>query len=35
VALDDMTSQASDFRAQGREVNEAYREGSDEGLWTD
>lgn len=32
VALDDLTSQASDFRAQGPEVNEAYWEGFDDGL---
>jgi hypothetical protein len=32
LALDDLTSQASDFRAQGPEVNEAYWEGFDEGL---
>jgi hypothetical protein len=31
LALDDLTSQASDFRAQGPEVNEAYWEGFDEG----
>jgi hypothetical protein len=35
VALDDMTSQASHVRAQGPEMNEAYWEGFDEGLWTD
>jgi hypothetical protein len=32
VALDDLTSQAADFRAQGPEVHEAYWEGFDEGL---
>jgi hypothetical protein len=32
LALDDLTTQASDFRAQGPEVNEAYWEGFDEGL---
>jgi hypothetical protein len=32
VALDDLTSQASDFRAQGPEVNEAYWGGFEEGL---
>jgi hypothetical protein len=32
VALDDLTSQAEDFRAQGPEVHEAYWEGFDEGL---
>jgi hypothetical protein len=31
-AVDDLTSQASDFRAQGPEVNEAYWEGFEEGL---
>lgn len=34
VALDDLTSQASDFRAQGPEVHQAYWEGFDEGLST-
>jgi hypothetical protein len=32
VALDDLTSQASDFRAQGPEVHQAFWEGVDEGL---
>jgi uncharacterized protein YdbL (DUF1318 family) len=35
VALDDLGTQASDFRAQGPEVNEAYWEGFDEGLSTE
>jgi hypothetical protein len=35
VALDDLTSQASDFRAQGPEVHEAYWEGFDDGLSTE
>jgi hypothetical protein len=32
VALDDLSSQASDFRAQGPEVHQAFWEGVDEGL---
>jgi hypothetical protein len=32
LALDDLTSQAADFRAHGPEVHEAYWEGFDEGL---
>jgi hypothetical protein len=32
VAVDDLTSQASDFRAQGPEVHQAFWEGVDEGL---
>jgi hypothetical protein len=32
VALEDLTSQASDFRAQGPEVHQAFWEGVDEGL---
>lgn len=32
VALDDLTSQASDFRAQGPEVHQAFWEGVDAGL---
>jgi hypothetical protein len=32
IALDDLTSQASDFRAQGPEVHQAYWDGFDEGL---
>jgi hypothetical protein len=32
VALDDLSSQASDFRAQGPEVNQAFWEGVDESL---
>ena len=34
VALDDLSSQASDCRAQGPEVNQAFWEGVDEGLTT-
>jgi hypothetical protein len=34
VALNDLTSQASDFRAQGPEVHQAFWEGVDEGLAT-
>jgi hypothetical protein len=32
VALDDLTNQASDFRAQGPEVNQAFWEGFEEGV---
>jgi hypothetical protein len=32
VALDDLSSQASDFRAQGPEVQEAFWEGYEEGV---
>jgi hypothetical protein len=32
VAIDDLTSQASDFRAQGPEVHEAYWQGFQDGL---
>ena len=32
VALDDLSSQASDFRAQGPEVHQAFWEGVDESL---
>jgi ABC-type sugar transport system substrate-binding protein len=32
VALDDLSSQASDFRAQGPEVHQAFWEGFEEGL---
>jgi ABC-type sugar transport system substrate-binding protein len=35
VALDDLTGQASDFRAQGPEVRQAYWEGVEDGLSTD
>ena len=34
VALDDLSSQASDFRAQGPEVHQAFWEGVDAGLGT-
>jgi hypothetical protein len=32
IAVDDLTSQASDFRAQGPEVRQAYWEGVEDGL---
>ncbi len=32
MALDDLTSQASDFRAQGPEVHEAFWQGVSDGL---
>jgi hypothetical protein len=32
IALDDLTNQASDFRAQGPEVHQAFAEGLDTGL---
>ena len=32
IAVDDLTSQASDFRAQGPEVHQAYWEGVEDGL---
>jgi hypothetical protein len=32
IALDDLSSQASDFRAQGPEVQEAFWEGYEDGL---
>ena len=32
VAVDDLSSQASDFRAQGPEVHQAFWEGVDTGL---
>jgi hypothetical protein len=35
VALDDLTDQASDFRAQGPEVNQAFWEGFEKGVATD
>jgi membrane protein implicated in regulation of membrane protease activity len=35
VALDDLTSQASDFRAEGPEVNQAFWEGFEDGLPSD
>jgi hypothetical protein len=32
MAVDDLSSQAGDFRAQGPEVQEAFWEGYEEGL---